>query len=94
MSTADHAALRNTIESIDATAQFGLTEISTLARLALACLRTGQNPHDVANALVSINARSLELQGLIESQASDVGCHSAGPAFRVSMQARPASVGA
>ncbi|MCO6427121.1 hypothetical protein [Nitrosomonas communis] len=70
--------LRFTLFNIDALSQDGLSEISSISRLALASLETPEgyrHMDDIANALRAIWSKAEDIQGCINAQAEDVGCN-------------------
>jgi len=70
--------LRNAVEFMDSLSQNGFSEISAIAKLALAWLETpdGHRHLDViAHALSTIWGKADDIQNCINSQAEEVGCH-------------------
>ena len=69
--------LAATIEYIDCLADEGLSEISSLARLALISLETPdgyRNFNDIANALISIWSKADLTRDHIKCEAEQLGC--------------------
>ena len=69
--------LAGTIEFIDCLAEEGLSEISSIARLALLSLETPsgyRNLNDIANALISIWSKADLTRDHIKSEAEQLGC--------------------
>lgn len=70
--------LRDSIIWMDCLSQNGLSEIASIAKLALSRLETPdgyRNLDDIANALTVISVLAEDTQNCINSQAEDVGCH-------------------
>ena len=70
--------LRNAVEFIDSLSQCGFSEISSIAKLALARLETPdgyRHLDDIANALNAIWCKAEDIQNCINSQAEEVGCN-------------------
>lgn len=77
--------LRSAVLCMDALAQGGLTEIESIAKLALTCLESPDfinNLDDIANALSSIAGKAEQIHGDIHNQASRVGCGYIDPAMQ------------
>ena len=70
--------LRNTVEFIDCLAQGGFSEISAIARLALAQLERPEgykHPEVIAHALGAIWGKADEIMNCINNEAEQVGCN-------------------
>lgn len=71
------AQLRNAVEFMDCQAQDGLSEIASLAKLALARLETPEGHlhiEDIARALSAIWGKADVIQDVINNAAEEVGC--------------------
>ncbi|PHV11505.1 hypothetical protein [Chitinimonas sp. BJB300] len=70
--------LRNAVKSMDRLSQDGLSEMTAIARLALAWLETPdsyQHMDNIAYALQMIWGKADDIQNSINAQAEEVGCH-------------------
>lgn len=70
--------LRNTVNLVDCLAQGGFSQISAIARLALAQLEHPdgyRHPELIAEALNAIWYKAEEVENCINSQAEMVGCN-------------------
>lgn len=71
-------SLSDTIRVIDSLSQEGFSEISSIARLALAALETPDgylNPEIIAQALRAIFGKAIDIKNSINCEAEGVGCH-------------------
>ena len=71
------ATLQSTIRTIDTISQSGLSEIYTLAEMALKLMETEHaytHPETIAKALESIRVKAMSTEDQIFSEAQDVGC--------------------
>ena len=70
--------LQSVIEDMDALAQGGFSEISALAKLALAALQTPQGYRDIESivqALQAIRGKAEDINNCINYTAETVGCN-------------------
>ena len=76
--TTDTQTLRDTVEFIDRLSQGGFSEISAIAKLALAQLEHPdgyRHPETIAQALNAILGKAEDVENCINSQAEGVGCN-------------------
>lgn len=69
--------LKSVITDIDGISQYGLSEIFTLANVALKLMETKDaytHPETIAQLLSSIRVTAEETENLINCVAGDVGC--------------------
>jgi len=85
--------LRGVIEFMDCLSQGGLSEISSIAKLALSRLETPDgydHLDDIANALAAIWGKADETQNCINAEAEQVGCNYIDEAWRRRLTAQRA----
>lgn len=78
MATPTTNQLRSTITEMDSLAQGAFSEISTIAKLALASLETPDayiNPGCMAIVLNAIWDRAVDVENSINAMAEEVGCN-------------------
>lgn len=86
--------LQSTIRGIDCLSQSGLSEISTLASMALQMLETERaylSPESIATVLSTIRNTALETEDMINSEAESVGCNYTDEAAERRSEARRAA---
>lgn len=74
----DVQKLRDTVEFMDSLAQGGFSEISAIAKLALAQLEHPdgyRHPENIALALSAICGKADDIMNCINSEAEQVGCN-------------------
>lgn len=87
----DIKKLRSTVESMDCLAQDGFSEISNIAKLALAQLETPdgyRHPEMIARTLRSIWSKADDIENCINSEAEQVGCNYVDDAENRRLEAR------
>ena len=78
ISPSEVGALKGAVIDMDCLSQQGLTEISSIAKLALARMETPEgyrNMDDIANALIAIWVKANDIENCISSTAEGVGCN-------------------
>ena len=89
----DIKTLRDTVEFMDSLAQDGFSEISAIAKLALAQLEHPDgylHPEIIAQALRAIWGKADNIANCINSEAEQVGCNYVDPALTRRQAARAA----
>ena len=72
------AKLKQTIQTIDSFSQSGFSEIASIAKLALVALESPDaylHFENIANALLAIRNKAVDIEDCINSEAEDVGCN-------------------
>lgn len=77
-STPEIQKLRDTVRFMDNLSQNGFSEITAIARLALASLETPEGHHNlqcIVYAFRLISEKAQDVEGAINSMAEEVGCN-------------------
>lgn len=76
--TQNTTQLGNAINTMDCLSQDGFTTIASMARVALACLRSPdgqQRLNDISSVLMAIAAKAEDIQNCINVEAEGTGFH-------------------